>query len=411
MKEVKKCSISSVAFTLDGDAYDALYKYLETLKKSYSDTSDGAEIVADIEARIAELILSHQEASRVVELSLIVNIIDQMGSAEDINESISDNHDSSDEPRIPRRLYRDMDGAKLGGVCSGIAKYFDTDPVWIRLGLFVPIIFSCLGWIPVPFLGWMSSIMGNLFGVFVICYLVMWFAVPVARTARQRLEMNGEKITVQSIKDSTANNNAPDNVAKPVVANVISAFGQIVLVCLKIILGFMIFVLILTACALVIGILAISVGGVGVLSIAMPTIWVPILGIFVALIPVIMLIYIFMCLIASRKPGGKAILAIFLLWLAMIIACTSVAIHENTVRNVIDEYGGADNLERIIKGHQNVVVNIDDLEDSIDDQINIKASGDNDTASLRITVPNKSIDIKIDKNTASIKVDDSGVER
>lgn len=43
---------------MDTDAYEALEAYLDSLKKSYKDTADGAEIVADIEARIAELILS-----------------------------------------------------------------------------------------------------------------------------------------------------------------------------------------------------------------------------------------------------------------------------------------------------------------------------------------------------------------
>ena len=62
MKEVKKCSISGVAFTMDTDAYQELEAYLESLKKTYKETPDGAEIVADIEALIAELIPSAQEA-------------------------------------------------------------------------------------------------------------------------------------------------------------------------------------------------------------------------------------------------------------------------------------------------------------------------------------------------------------
>ena len=61
MKEVKKCSISGVAFTMDADAYQELENYLDSLKKTYKDTPDGAEIVADIEARIAELILTTQD--------------------------------------------------------------------------------------------------------------------------------------------------------------------------------------------------------------------------------------------------------------------------------------------------------------------------------------------------------------
>ena len=71
MKEVKKCSISGIAFTLDADAYALLSRYLDSLKATYAETADGDEIVADIEARIAELILSQQENSRVVETPLL----------------------------------------------------------------------------------------------------------------------------------------------------------------------------------------------------------------------------------------------------------------------------------------------------------------------------------------------------
>lgn len=59
-------------------------------EKTYKDTPDGAEIVADIEARIAELILTTQDNTRVVEKPLILNIIHQMGSVEDISEESSD---------------------------------------------------------------------------------------------------------------------------------------------------------------------------------------------------------------------------------------------------------------------------------------------------------------------------------
>ena len=161
MKEVKKCSISGVAFTMDADAYQELENYLDSLKKTYKDTPDGAEIVADIEARIAELILTTQDNTRVVEKPLILNIIHQMGSVEDISEESSDKK-ATEEPRIPRRLYRDTENAKLGGVCAGIGKYFDVDPVWIRLGMFLPILLSFLHWI--PFMDWTGPMMGNLIG-------------------------------------------------------------------------------------------------------------------------------------------------------------------------------------------------------------------------------------------------------
>lgn len=154
------------------------------LNDTYRNTDGGKEIVEDIEARIAEVILSHQDNSKVVELSLVEEIIAQMGSAEAIREQ-EGREAPRGEGRIPRRLYRDMDQARLGGVCSGVAKYFGTSPTWIRLLMFLPLILLLLlGWI--PFFWWLVPLMSNLLGVFFICYLIMWFAVPAARTARQK---------------------------------------------------------------------------------------------------------------------------------------------------------------------------------------------------------------------------------
>ena len=408
MKEVKKCSISGVAFTMDADAYEALETYLESLKTTYKDTADGAEIVADIEARIAELILSAQDSTRVVEKPLILNIIRQMGTAEDISEEEPGR--SPEEPRIPRRLYRDTENAKLGGVCAGIGKYFDIDPVWVRLGLFLPLLFTCFGWI--PFLHWFSPMFGNLFGIFLICYFIMWFAVPAARSARQKLEMNGEKITAQSIGEVTAATATacaePDAKAKPIVAEVVSVFGKVVLILLKIIAGFIVFGLIMAACALIIGMFALIVGGEGFFTPAVfgntVSIWIASLGILATLIPIILLIYVLMCLIASRKPGGKTVLAIFLLWLASIIAVSCVAIRENvgdkfrTKRRVLEQVFQS---EIVIDGDTTTLERL--LEDYDDESVIEEGR-----KTLHISVPSKSIDITVDKKQGELRVNADG---
>lgn len=404
MKEVKKCSISGVAFTMDADAYQELAAYLDSLKKTYKETPDGAEIVADIEARIAELILSAQDSDRVVEKPLVLNIIHQMGTVEDISESDGKH---PEEPRIPRRLYRDTENAKLGGVCAGIGKYFDVDPVWIRLCMFLPILLSFFHWI--PFMHWTGPMMGNLFGIFIICYVIMWFAVPAARTARQKLEMNGEKITAQSIRDTTeaASNCDPDARAKPIVAEAVSVFGKVVLILLKLFAGLLVFGLIMGACALIIGLFALIIGGGGILSPFFPfgmTLWVPILGIFIVLIPVILLIYVLMCLIASRKPGGAAVLIIFLLWLVSFIACACIAIREDvgdrfrTKRSAIERML---NTEVVI---ENDTTTVERLLREYDSQ-NIIEDGQR---ILHISIPEKSVDITIDKDKSGLEVKANG---
>lgn len=334
MKEVKKCSISGVAFTMDTDAYEALEAYLDSLKKSYKDTADGAEIVADIEARIAELILSAQDSTRVVEKPLILNIIRQMGTAEDISEEEPGR--SPEEPRIPRRLYRDTENARLGGVCAGLGRYFDVDPTWVRLTLFAPLLLLILVEV-LPFSGTLSTFFSNLFGVFVLGYFIMWFAVPAARSARQKLEMEGEPITVRSIREKTVRDSETNSDVKSIVARVIYALGQLALIVIKIFIGFFIFGLTFAACILLIVLFALifgDPGGSGTLSIAgwtMTTTAMGVMGLLTVLIPLLLLIYILFCLIASRKPSGRATLIVFLLWILTIVATGGL---------ILREYGG-----------------------------------------------------------------------
>ena len=327
MNATKKCSLSGIAFTMDPQAFAELNDYLEKLKESYRDSAEGPEIVADIEARIAELILSTQDNTRVVELPLVRNIIHQMGSVTEINTEEPAATPRESAVRNPRRLYRDPENAKLGGVCSGFGKYFDVDPVWIRFSLFLPIILACFGGLPI-FGRWFTTITGNLFVFFVISYVVMWFVVPAARTARQKLEMNGERITAYSIGQTAHAANDPDGPAKTIVADTVSVFGTILMVLLKLFAGVIVFGLVMAACALFIGLIYISIGGHELLDDNLP-IAVPILGIFIALIPVVMLIYVLMCLLASRKPNGKGIFGMFILWILTIIACSTIAIRSH----------------------------------------------------------------------------------
>jgi len=64
--------------------------------------------------------------------------------------------------REPKRLYRSRQNKMIGGVCAGIAEYFDIDPSWVRI-IFVVLFFLGVG------------IVG-------IIYIVMWVVVPLAPT-------------------------------------------------------------------------------------------------------------------------------------------------------------------------------------------------------------------------------------
>lgn len=338
MKETKKCSISGLSFIMEEDAYNTLKEYLDSLNKAYKEQPDGSEIIADIEARIAELILSTQDNGRVVERPLIMNIIAQLGTAEDITEESTieePTRTQHGEPRIPRRLYRDMEYARLGGVCAGLAKYFNVEATWIRLACCAPILLFILG------NGWISNIGGNILGVAILSYIVMWIAVPAARTARQKLEANGEKITVQSIREASSNNNKSDidSMARPVMAETVTIFGRILIFLLKMFAALIVFVLILFAMVLFLGLWVLlfassevfgDMGSTGeiLMSISNGT-WIAVLTVFAVLIPTIILLYILINLLLGPKPNRWALLIMVLLWIATMIALLVAAIKDN----------------------------------------------------------------------------------
>ena len=400
MKEVIKCSIAGVAFTLDTDAYDTLRRYLDTLNDTYRTTPDGPEIVADIEARIAELILTAQDGSRVVDLPLVRNIIAQLGTPEDISGRGESPADGT--PRIPRRFYRDTANARLGGVCSGVGRYFDIDPVWIRLAFFLPLLCSFFGWIPL--VGWTGPIMGNLFFIFTVCYCVAWFVVPAARSPRQKLEMNAERITAQSIRETAAASNDADRKAKPIVADAVSALGQVVLIAMKIVAGLLVFGLILTACGLIIGLFAVAVSGPELFAhspLHDSGTWISLLAIGIALLPVLMLIYVLMCLIASRKPGGRIVLAFFLVWMCVVAACSILAVRGNIPRRMLHRRAKIERImqtEVVLDGDSTTVGNL------LRDHERVESVLNTEEHTLRISVPDRHIDISVDKNNASVTV-------
>lgn len=333
--------MSGLAFTLETDAYEMLRDYLDTLKKTYAKDEAGREIVADIEARIVELILSTQDNARVVERPLIANIIAQLGTAEDISEesAIDDTATKTPhgEPRIPRRLYRDMENARLGGVCSGLAKYFNIEIPWVRLACCSPVILILIGGIT-PFMHWMDRFGVNLLWVVAISYLIMWIAVPAARTARQKLEANGEKITVQSIRDASAGGvaNDVDRKARPVIAETVTVFGRIVIFLLKMFAALIIFALILIALMLFIGMWVVmfssvevftDAGSVGEILLGISNSrMLCVLGVVAVLIPIFILLYVLCSLVLGSKVNRWVLLVLFLLWIASIISLPVVAI-------------------------------------------------------------------------------------
>lgn len=327
MNEIKKCSIAGVSFTLEYDAYNALNAYIDSLNETYKDDPAGEEIIADIEARIAELILSAQPADAIITLPLIQNIIKQLGSASEIDEEHTERADYQAEttdrngnPRIPRRLYRDMQNNKLGGVCAGLANYFDTDPTWIRLAMFAPLLLTIFGSISI--FHWFLPFTSNLFGVFVLGYIIMWFAVPPASSARQKLEMKGERITARSIRENTPAAAPQPEPERTLIANVVSVLGNILLIILKIFVVLLLIGLVLGTSVLGFVMLC----SVPLFAFDFATGLAFLCFILVIIIPLVVLIYLSIMLLVTKKPSGGFLLTSLILWIVLLAGMTVSAL-------------------------------------------------------------------------------------
>ncbi|MCR4824061.1 MAG: PspC domain-containing protein [Bacteroidales bacterium] len=198
MKETERVSLGGYAFTLDQDATALMAEYLDELGRHYATREGGDEVLEGIEERMAELL--HEQCGRdgVASKAVVEKIIGILGRPEQIEaeEDPAPAEGSSIRPdREPakRKLYRDMSNKVVAGVCSGLSTYFNIDVALFRI-LFVA------GTIAMSVPDWHGHFTFHL--LFPLVYLILWIAMPPARTVRQRWEQRGEDGTINSLQQN-----------------------------------------------------------------------------------------------------------------------------------------------------------------------------------------------------------------
>lgn len=181
-------NISGIIFHIEEDAYEKLKAYMTEVKSHFIKSEDSFEIVSDIENRIAELFneIIQAEEKQVIVLYDVERIIRTMGQPKDFENTLEEEKEEEQKEinnakNIKKRLYRNPDDKIAAGICSGIAAYFDIDPLWIRLALAISIFF---------------------FGTGIVLYLLLWIIMPEAQTRTEKLAMRGEAPTIDSIRKS-----------------------------------------------------------------------------------------------------------------------------------------------------------------------------------------------------------------
>jgi len=299
MKKNISINISGIIFHIEEDGYDSLKKYLDSVNKYFSNFEDSTEILADIESRIAEIFLTKlNEGKQVITAEDVNNLIATMGNVSDFKAAEEDTETAqaehqqqkseqkgSSQPSPPKRLFRDMQRKIIGGVCAGLANYFNTDPMWIRLVL--ALLFFAYGfgilayiilWIVIPgsneledtssakkmfrdserkVLGGVSGGVAAYFGIDivivrlifvissfagglgVVAYIVLWLILPEAKSLTDKMQMQGEPVTLSNIestiKKNTGNETGEESTLTKIIlfpfrliAMIINALGKII---------------------------------------------------------------------------------------------------------------------------------------------------------------------------------------
>jgi len=179
MNEITRIHIAKVAYDVEVNAKKQLEKYIKSLETYTQD----AEVLADIEIRITELLAERNVlAGGVIGSEDVAAIRKQLGEPyEFANEDGDIAVGAIDDKEDSRRLFRSLDDAVLGGVLSGIATYFKVNPLWTRL-IFILVAFIS-------------------FGLALPLYIVLWVIIPPARTAAEKLQLAGKPVTLESIRE------------------------------------------------------------------------------------------------------------------------------------------------------------------------------------------------------------------
>jgi phage shock protein PspC (stress-responsive transcriptional regulator) len=109
---------------------------------------------------------------------------------------------------IRKRLFRDIDYKIIGGVCAGLAKYFGIQVWIIRILFLIPFIRFIVNFRHIHlFQFWDFPDFPNFLDITfspgaVFVYIVLWLVLPEAKTSADKLEMVGEKVDLNSIKNT-----------------------------------------------------------------------------------------------------------------------------------------------------------------------------------------------------------------
>lgn len=354
MKQTLTVNLNGIAFHIDQDAYQKLNDYLTQVRAHLNVNDDKDEIIADIEARIGEVFTEklRQKRQEVVNMEMVQEIIDMLGQPTDYSDEASEEQAEPENKKHKKRFYRDEENGMIGGVAAGLAAYLGWDMVWVRLGMAL-------------FCGLLLFFSFQVWPIFI--YLLVWLIAPAAKSTAQRLEMRGEKVTIDNIASQVEKNTEENKTAKT-ISKVAGVIAKIIFFC---IIGFFGLIGLIVLFTIGIALLATLFGlgsagmGLGIAGMALPFEWnwaafgvapwqvtvITVSGILLVICPIIIIIGGLISLISKRKWTSKGFNISFLLvWFIALSALTFSCFYSSGIREVGRQIlKGSDNIEESIE--------------------------------------------------------------
>lgn len=184
MKKIVEAGVGGRSFSFEEDAYNRLQAYIDEFRRRVDMGNMTSEVMDDVESRIGELLSAKVYTSKeVVSLPMVENIISQLGMPDDGGETASENktNERKEEKKMNttgKKFYRDSDSKYIGGVCSGLAIYFDIDVMLVRIIFLVLLLAGTAGF-------W--------------AYVILWIVAPLAKTSAQKCELRGLPVTAENM--------------------------------------------------------------------------------------------------------------------------------------------------------------------------------------------------------------------
>jgi phage shock protein PspC (stress-responsive transcriptional regulator) len=198
MDKTININLGGSLFQVDEEAFYILRDYIQAINSRFRNVPGGNETIEDIESRIAEIFLSQKGTAGVVSKQNVESMISVLGKPEDFDAGAAEEEFAPATAR-QKRLYRSSEDSVISGVCGGLGVYFNTDPVLFRILFIIFTVFFAIGF---------------------FIYIALWIAVPRADT--------------DIFYSARAGRRPEGSPANGGLNEVVSAFGKVLYVILRI---------------------------------------------------------------------------------------------------------------------------------------------------------------------------------